>query len=179
MDGQVLQEYFEGEKQLGVGMAVLGVAVLAAAFWVWRTQSGAFGGWLLVPLALMGVGFGAGGTALAMKTQAQVARLTAQLASEPGALVSAEVTRMARVNANWPRVKVAWSVVTAVALVLLLAMHREWASGLGLALMLLATTLFFVDVFAERRAAPYTAALERARAGAPGERQRPGDGKAP
>jgi hypothetical protein len=70
---------------------------------------------------------------------------------------------MASVNANWPRLKVAWSVVIVAALVLLLFVGREWASALGLSLLLMATTLFFVDVFAERRAEGYTTALQQAR----------------
>ncbi|HWN66267.1 MAG TPA: hypothetical protein VNM90_01445 [Haliangium sp.] len=159
-----LPAYFRGEQHLGIGLAVFGVLALAAAFWVWRTQVGAFAWWLMIPLALVGAGAGIGGAALAVKTQAQVTRLVAQLDTEPAALVTAETSRMARVNANWPRLKVAWSVVIVAALGLLLFVHREWASGLGLALLLTATTLFFVDVFAERRASVYTAALEHARA---------------
>jgi hypothetical protein len=50
-------------------------------------------------------------------------------------------------------------VLIVVALGLLMGVRRDWASGLGLALLLLSTTLFFVDVFGERRAQPYTEAL--------------------
>lgn len=160
-----LQTYFRGEQQLGIALAVFGVLALAAAFWVWRTQTGAFAWWLVVPLAIMGLGTGAGGTALAVKTRSQVASLTAQLQTAPEALVTAEVSRMARVNANWPRLKVAWSIVIVAALALLLLVRREWASALGLSLLLLSTTLFFVDVFAERRATGYTTALQQARTG--------------
>jgi hypothetical protein len=58
--------------------------------------------------------------------------------------------------------------------VLLLFVHREWASGLGLALLVTATMLFVVDVFAERRAGVYTAALEHARAAPPTSPSSPG-----
>jgi hypothetical protein len=160
-----LQAYFRGEQHLGIGLAVVGVLALAAAFWVWRTQAGAFAWALLIPLALVGAGAGIGGAAFAVKTPAQAARLAAQLETEPQALVTAEVSRMAKVNANWPRLETAWSIVIAAALVLLLFVHRDWASGLGLALLLTATMLFVVDIFAERRASVYTAALEHARTG--------------
>jgi hypothetical protein len=40
-----------------------------------------------------------------------------------------------------------------------MAVKRDWAHGVGLGLLLLATVLFFVDVFGERRAAVYFAAL--------------------
>lgn len=158
-----LQTYFRGELLVGIGLTVVGVLVLVAAFWLWRTQSGAFAWWLVVPLTVMGLGAGAGGAVFAVKTQAQVARLVTQLETEPQALVAAELSRMEGVNANWPRVKIAWSIVIVVALVLLLFVHREWASALGLCLLLMTTTLFFTDVFAERRAAIYTSALEHAR----------------
>ena len=56
-----------------------------------------------------------------------------------------------------------WPIVIVVALGLLQAVRREWATGLGLALLLLMTILYFTDVFAERRAERYTHALDQAR----------------
>jgi hypothetical protein len=61
----------------------------------------------------------------------------------------------------------AWAVVIAIALVLILAVRRDWSSGLGLALLLMATTLYFVDVFAERRALVYSEALRKVAADLP------------
>jgi hypothetical protein len=161
----ILHEYFRGEKQIGVTLAVVGAGLLAGAFWVSRTQSGGFAWGLGVPFVVLGLAFGGGGTFLALRTDKQVADLGAQLQTNPEAVYAAELPRMAKVNANWPRLKIAWAVLIGVALVLLLAVHREWAHGLGLALLLMTTILFFTDVFAERRALIYTEALERARAG--------------
>jgi hypothetical protein len=159
----VMQAYFRGEKQLAWGLVALGVGLIGAAVWVWRTQSGPFAWWLLVPVAVLGVGAAVGGAAFAHKTDAQVAALTAELGARPAALVAAESARMAKVNANWPRLKLAWAVLAMAAIVLLEVVKRDWSSGLGLALMLIATTGFFIDVFAERRAVPHTEALARAR----------------
>jgi hypothetical protein len=161
----VLQEYFRGEKQLGIALAAAGVGLLAFAFWVFRTQTGGFMWGLLVPFVLVGLAFGGGGTFLAMRSDRQITELAARYEKDPNALLAAEGPRMERVNANWPRVKIAWTVIIGVALVLLHAVRREWASGLGLALLAIMTVLFFTDVFAERRAAIYTAALEEARSG--------------
>ena len=161
---EAMQVYFRGEKHVAFFLVALGVALALLAAWVWRTQSGPFALWLLTPLALVGVGAAIGGVVFAMKTEAQVRELTQRLEADRGELVRSESARMEKVNANWPRLKLAWGVITLVALGLLLAVHREWATGLGLALMLLMAVLFFVDVFAERRAAPYTEAIERARA---------------
>lgn len=162
---ETMQTYFRGERHVAFFLVGLGVALAAFAAWVWRTQSGPFAWWLLTPLALVGIGAAIGGTVFALKTERQVAELTSQLESDREATVAAERARMEKVNANWPRLKLAWGAVTLVALVLLLAVKRDWSTGLGLALMLLIAVLFCVDVFAERRAAPYTEALERAHGG--------------
>lgn len=162
---ETMQVYFRGEKHVAFFLVGLGVALALFAAWVWRTQSGPFAWWLLTPLALVGVGAAIGGVVFAMKTERQVAELTTQLEADREATVTAESARMAKVNANWPRLKLAWGAITLVALGLLLVVKRDWSSGLGLALMLLMAVLFCVDVFAERRAVPYTEALERARDG--------------
>ncbi len=159
---ETMQTYFRGEKHVAFFLVGLGIVLAAFAAWVWRTQSGPFAWWLLTPLALVGVGAAIGGGVFAMKTERQVTELTAGLESDRKATVASERARMAKVNANWPRLKVAWGVITLVALVLLLGVKRDWSNGLGLALMLLMAVLFCVDVFAERRAVPYTEALERA-----------------
>lgn len=170
----VLQEYFRGEKQTGIMLAVVGVAVLAGASWVFRTQTGGFAWGLVVPLALVGLAFGAGGTFLALRSDRQITELAAHYDRDPAALIAAEAPRMERVNANWPRIKTVWTVVIGVALVLLMAVRRDWASGLGLALLLVMTILFFTDVFAERRAILYTKALDQARAALPSPSPPPG-----
>lgn len=162
---EILQEYFRGEKQAGIALAVVGIGLLAGAAWVYRTQPGAFAWTLVIPLLLFGLAFGGGGAFLAVRSDRQITELAARYEQDPRALVAEEVPRMAKVNANWPRLKVAWTVLIIVALVLLMAVRRDWSMGLGLSLLLLSTILFFTDVFAERRAEPYTKALEQAAAG--------------
>jgi len=154
-----LDVYFRGERDLGLALAVAGVVLAIGCFWVWRTQAGGFAWGLLVPLILGAASLGAGGTFLAVRSANQRVDFAARLATDPKALVAAEIPRMEKVNQLWPRAKIAWTVVILTALVLLMAVKRDWSSGVGLGLLLLSTCLFFVDVFAERRAEPYTAAL--------------------
>lgn len=163
----VLHEYFRGEKQIGITLAVIGVGFVAGAVWVLRTQTGAFAWALGAPILVVGLAFGGGGAYLAIRTDKQVAELEAQLQRDASVVYARELPRMAKVNANWPRLKIAWTVIIAVALVLLMAVPRDWAHGLGLALLAVTTILFFTDVFAERRAIVYTEALEAGRAGSP------------
>jgi hypothetical protein len=157
-----MQEYFRGERQLGVGLATLGVVLAVAAVWVWRTQKSTFGQWLWVAGGLLALVFVLGGIALVVKTDRQVVDLQQQLDADQTTMIASESARMVAVNAAWPRLKLAWGGLTLVALVLLLLVRKEWATALGLTLMFVSTTLFFVDVFAERRAVPYTEALEHA-----------------
>jgi hypothetical protein len=158
---EALQQYFGAERQVGWAMVGVGVGLLGAAAWAMRTQAGAFGWWLVGSFALLGLVFGVGGAALAVRSAGQLEAFTAQHASEPAGLVAQETPRMAKVNANWPKLKVAWTVIIVVALVLLQLQRKEWAVALGLVLLFVATLLFFTDVFAERRAELYTRALER------------------
>lgn len=53
----VMQEYFRGEKELGVLLVVVGVGLLAGAAWAFRTQSGGFAWGLVVPLVLVGLAY--------------------------------------------------------------------------------------------------------------------------
>lgn len=98
---ETLQEYFRGEKQEGIMLAIVGVGLLVGAIWVFRTQAGAFAWGLLAPLAIVGLLFGAGGTFLAVRSDRQIDELAAQYAKNPEALLAAEKPRMERVNANW------------------------------------------------------------------------------
>lgn len=156
----ILHEYFRGERQIGVTLAVVGVGLVAGAVWVIRTQTGSFVWGLAGPLVIVGLAFGGGGAFLAIRTDKQVAALEAQMEKDASVVYATELPRMAKVNANWPRIKIAWTVSIVIALGLLMAVDRDWAKGLGLALLAICTILFFTDVFAERRAIIYTRALE-------------------
>ena len=157
----VMHGYFRGERQIGLALVVVGLALVGFALWVWRTQSGSFATGLLVPLAIAGAGAAIGGPVLVVRTDRQVPDLQARYQADPAAMADAELARMARVNANWPRLKAGWTVLTLAALVLLMGVKRDWATGLGLALLILVAVIFTTDVFAERRALVYTAALEQ------------------
>lgn len=155
----VMETYFRGERQVGILLAAVGLVLLGFAAWVWRTETNSFGVGLYAPLAVLGVialGFGPW---FAMKTERQVAELVEAHRADPAATIASERARMEKVDANWPRLKLAWGGLAIVALVLLLVVKKEWASGLGLALLLAVTLIYFVDVFAERRAKPYSEAL--------------------
>lgn len=154
-----VQTYFRGERAIGLALVPIGLALIAFAFYVWRTEGGAFMAALSIPLLVVGLAGAGGGVALVVRTDAQVAALERMHAEAPSRLVELEAPRMAKVNANWIRLKIAWTALALVALALLMLVKRDWSTGLGLALLFVSTLAFTVDVFAERRARIYADAL--------------------
>jgi lipoprotein signal peptidase len=67
---------------------------------------------------------------------------------------------MKKVNDNWPIYLSTWTVLVLVGLGLRFGLKADWAHGLGPALILVGAIGFLIDGFAERRAQPYTDALE-------------------
>jgi hypothetical protein len=157
---EALQGYFRGERHVALFVIGVGVAWLGFAAWVWRTQQGGFAWGLLVPFALIGAGALFGGASLVLKTDKQVAALVELDKRDRPELVRQELPRMEKVNANWPRLKLTWAVVCLAALALIFFIKKDWAAGLGLALLLNAAAAMSVDVFAERRAVTYADALK-------------------
>jgi hypothetical protein len=154
---EVMQAYFRGERAVGFAAMAIGLVAVGFAFWAWRSAEGSFATGLAVPLLIAGLGLSIGGPLLVVRTDRQVAELSALSADE---IKKIEVPRMAKVNANWSRLKATWTVLIAIGLILIWAVKREWALGVGLSLLLIACMLFTADVFAEKRAVIYTRALE-------------------
>lgn len=156
-----LQTYFDGETWTGYGLMAAGAAALLFALALYKSQSGGFLWAGAVPLLLYGLGGLGGGAGLALRTAKQVPALQQAYRQDPQAMVAQELPRMERVNANWPRVKTTWTVIIAVSLILIWAGAGTWMSALGVSLILICASLLTVDVYAERRAVPYTQALMR------------------
>ncbi|MCB9593786.1 MAG: hypothetical protein H6719_13720 [Sandaracinaceae bacterium] len=156
---QVMQEYFRGEKLAGFAFIGVGLGLLGFAIYIWRTHEGAFVWGLALPLAIVGVMAVTVGPFFALQQDRLASDIAARYADDPAELARTEGERMTRVNANWPRLKLAWAVIGVIAMALILLVKQDWSSGLGVALMLLVAILFTVDVLGERRAIPYAEAL--------------------
>ena len=157
---EVMQGYFRGEKATGLLLVPVGLALVAFAAFVWRNEAGGFRWGLVVALGLVGAGATAGGAALAIKTGPQVAALERLYERDPRELAAAEIPRMQKVNANWLRLKIAWTVLAVIGCALALGIRSDWSDGLGAALLLTAALAMMVDTFAERRGLTYARALE-------------------
>ena len=106
---------------------------------------------------LVAIGVGA---AVGLRTTGQVQEIESELRREPGAMLANELPRMHKVNANWPILMGMWTALVLVGLGLRFGLKADWAHGVGPALILIGAMGFLIDGFAERRARPYTAALE-------------------
>jgi len=154
--GAALQTYFAAEKLTGLSLAIYGAVLLGAVSFVYRTHDGGFMWAFVVVLGLVGLGAVIGGSVLAVKTPPQLEHL---LGLDRQALLAIEVPRMDEVNANWPRLALTWTVLIVGSLALIWFGQRDWTTGLGLALLVAASSAMVLDIFAERRAAVYYAAL--------------------
>src|SRR4029077_19318416 len=151
--------YFNGEKNAGLFIAVIGFAVVVAALVLFRARTDfrAFALTLGI-VALVEIAIGAG---LYLKTDPQVGRLRAQLDSNPSAFHTDERARMARVQRNFvviEYVEVALILVTAV--VAIAGKSNATLTGVALGLLINAALLLAFDLIAERRGAVYLAAIE-------------------
>jgi len=158
---EITHAYFRGERLEALCFIVpIGVAMLAFAAVTLRAERGSFAWGLAIPLILFGV-FAIGvGAAVGLRTAGQVAAVEAGFHRDPAAMLSDELPRMQTVNANWPTYIRMWTVLVLVGLGLRFGMKSDWAHGVGPALILIGALGFLIDGFAERRARPYTEALQ-------------------
>jgi hypothetical protein len=157
----VMHDYFRGERIESLYFIVpIGIAMVAFAAVTLRAERGGFAWGLAVPLVLFGV-FAIGiGAAVGLRTTGQVAELEAGFQSDRGAMVAEELPRMQKVNDNWPLYIGMWTTLVLVGLGLRFGLQADWAHGVGPAIILIGAMGFLIDGFAERRARPYTEALE-------------------
>ncbi len=157
----ILNTYFWGERAEALFFIVpIGVLSLVFAAVVYRTQEGGFMWGIVIPFALLGLALLVTGAVVGLRTPGQVEHLTTLYETDKAAFVAEEVPRMEQVNANWPRYVTMYVVFLVVGAALRFAVHKDWALSAGTALILFAAIGLFIDGFAERRAEPYTQALE-------------------
>jgi hypothetical protein len=157
----VLHAYFRGERIEALYFIVpIGLTMVAFAAVTLRAERGGFAWGLAVPLLLFGV-FAIGiGAAVGLRATGQVAAIEAGFQSDPGAMVADEFPRMQKVNDNWPIYIALYTALVLVGLGLRFGPKADWAHGVGPAIILIGALGFLIDGFAERRARPYTEALE-------------------
>jgi hypothetical protein len=156
-----MHAYFRGERiEAFYFILPVGVAFLAFAVVALRAERGGFAWGLAVPLVLFGLIAIGTGAAVGFRTTGQVAEIEARYKSDPSAMLAEELPRMRKVNGNWSIYLGTWTLLVLVGLGLRFGLEADWAHGVGPALILIGAVGFLIDGFAERRARPYTEALE-------------------
>jgi hypothetical protein len=158
----VLETYFRGERQLGLSFVYTGIALLGVAYFAWRSLPGSFGMALAVTALVVGLGLSVSGAWFERKTEAQVAALQQSMVTDAPGAITSELARMEKVNRAWPVYLVVWAAFGIVGLALRFGTRGDFTQGLGIALVFFSGGGLLVDGFAERRARPYTEALEAA-----------------
>lgn len=158
---EIMHAYFRGERIEALYFIVpVGVLMLAFAAVTLRAERGGFAWGLAIPLIVFGLVAVGVGAAVGLRTAGQVEAIGSGFQREPSAMVASELPRMHKVNANWPILMGMWTALVLVGLGLRFGLKADWAHGVGPALILIGAMGFLIDGFAERRARPYTAALE-------------------
>lgn len=159
---EIMEGYFRGERIealyyiLPAGLLLIGLGATALF-----SDRGGFGWGLAVPLIGFGLVAVVAGLNVGLRTPGQVAELRSQYQAGPAVMLTDERPRMQAVNANWPRLVAAWTVLVLIGVGIRFGFRADWAQGLGPALILVGAIGFLIDGFAERRARPYTAALDQ------------------
>jgi len=150
--------YFSEEKAESWLFILVGVVALGASVWLLRTGSAYRG--MAYPLIAVGLIQIVVGGSVAFRTDAQVAALTAQLASSPSAFQLAEVPRMEVVMRNFALYKGVEIALLLVGVALTYAFRqKELVYGIGVGLVMQASLMLVLDLFAERRGDEYLSAL--------------------
>ena len=153
-----LNNYFSAEKQESVIFITVGLVAIGVSAWLWmnghRLKSMAYP---LVVIALMQMVVG---VSIYLRTDHQVATLSAQLQREPAVLKAQEIPRMQTVMKNFSIYKAVEMVLLIVGVGMIAFLQRhDVAAGIGVGLVLQAAFTLTLDIFAEARGADYLTAL--------------------
>lgn len=157
----IMRTYFRGERIEALAFIVpTALALIALAVVAFKAERPGFAWGLAVPLVAFGLlGLTVGAT-VGLRTAGQLEALERAYETDPAAMAAEELPRMEGVNRWWPIYLGAWTLFVVSGLILRFAIHADWSQGLAIGLMLVGAVGFAIDGFAERRARPYTAALE-------------------
>ncbi len=159
---EVMHRYFRGEKTEALFfIATTGLALVVFGLTALKAERGGYAWGVAVPSILYGLVLIAVGATVGLRTNHQVAELAQSFQQSPAAMVQKELPRMEKVNATFHATYYVLGIVAAAGLLIHYLGGPEWGRGLGATLILLGAIGLLIDGFAERRAQPYTAALQQ------------------
>lgn len=157
----LMHDYFKGERaEALLFIAPLGVASLIASAYLFLGARDVFSRGVGVPCLVLGLLLTGVGGSVALRTASQVSTFEARYQANATSAVKEELARMRKVNAAWPTYLAFWVGFAVAGIALRFGLRSDFAQGLGVALVFFGGAGMIIDGFAERRARPYTAALE-------------------
>lgn len=159
-----LQLYFGAEKTESLAFVAVGFVALLAGmtFLSVRERFGPFLQGLAYPLVAVAMIQVAVGANVYLRTEGQVAQLSAQLEQAPAEFKAAELARMRVVNRNfdlYKRIEIGLLLLGVACAAIGAARDRRALTGVGVGLVAQSGLMLALDFFAEARADLYTAAL--------------------
>jgi hypothetical protein len=153
-------DYFAAEKGESLIFLLAGVLATIVSVLLWRSASEYRA--MAYPLIAIGLIQIAVGGAIYARTDRQVDGLRAELARDAAAYRAAELPRMAKVSAGFKLYKAIELALLAAGIALTFAFKsRPALYAVGIGLILQSSVMLVLDLFAERRADRYVAALEQ------------------
>lgn len=159
---EIMHTYFRGEK-LEALWFILPVGLLLFCFGIaaLKAERGGFAWGIAIPCLIFGIIFIGTGIGVGIRTKGQVTKIEKSFLVNPVEMAQKELPRMDKVNTNFKLTYIVFGVLIVVGLGIHYLGDPNWGRGLGAALILICAIGLLVDGFAERRAEPYTAALEQ------------------
>ncbi|HRH69147.1 MAG TPA: hypothetical protein PLB89_06555 [Flavobacteriales bacterium] len=158
-----LQEYYKGERLGAIWFAVVGVVLLLLSLFIWKQSPPvSMGRGLLIPLLCVGLGGTIAGPLLLRTNNDRLVRLPQEYSLDPQAFIEKETVRLEQVGRWWLPLKLIWTVLIIVGLVLAFMGTTPYWKGLGLGLLLIGALGHVVDGFAHERANIYLDHLDEA-----------------
>jgi membrane protein YdbS with pleckstrin-like domain len=153
---KTMSDYFLAEKQESLIFLAVGLLATGIGLWLWmnghRLKSMAYP---LVAIALLQMVVGA---TVNLRTDTQLATLSAQLQANPAAFKAEETTRMQTVMKNFSVYKAVEMLLLVFGVGILAFWQRhDLVAGIGIGLVLQAAFTLTLDIFAEARGADYLA----------------------
>ena len=151
-----MSDYFLAEKQESLIFLAVGLLPTGIGVWLWmnghRLKSMAYP---LVAIALLQMVVGA---TVYLRTDTQLATLSAQLQANPAAFKAEETTRMQTVMKNFSVYKAVEMLLLGIGVGMVALWQRhDLVAGIGIGLVLQAAFTLTLDIFAEARGSDYLA----------------------
>jgi hypothetical protein len=147
-------KWTKGEISQGRIMIVIGLLLLIANYLIWKKGDGLLKGMFIPLLVVNLILLGYGGYIIVSRAS-RLEELTVSFKQNPDRTLKQERERLLREKKAYPKFKIAWVVVIAVACVFCLLTIQPFSKGVALGILLFGITALLIDSFLENRGKIY------------------------